>query len=262
MFVFIILRGLNSLKKGNEYINENNVVHVDSTLFNVFTLPAISGETKTALNEPNTVVLTRKAAIKYFGSFTVVGKTIETRENNGTLYKVTAVIEDVPTNSHFNFDFFFSMDNVNYPFGNYLSPNFQTYLLLKPGTDYRVIEKNFPQYLNKYVLPQAKEYMQINSMEEFTRSGNKLSYSLMPLTKIHLFSDLAPEFGVNGNIQYVHIFSAVALFILLIACINFVNLSTARSANRAKEVGIRKVLGTRQNSLIKQFLTESILTAF
>ncbi len=254
--------GSKMVKKGNEFINESKVCHADSTLFEVFTLPALYGDTKNALNEPNTVVITASTAKKYFGSTDVIGKTIETNENNSTLYKVTAVIKDIPRNSHFNFNFFFSMDNVEYGWGNFLSHNFQTYILLKPGTDPREFEKNFSQVIDKYILPQAKQFIQVNSMEDFKKSGNRLDYSLMPLKNIHLRSDRFPELGVNSSIQYVYIFSAVAIFILLIACINFMNLSTARSANRAKEVGIRKVLGTEKVSLIRQFLTESILMAF
>jgi putative ABC transport system permease protein len=252
--------GSKAIKKGDEYITELAVTHADSTLFRVFTLPALYGDTKNALNDPNTVVITESAAKKYFGSTDVVGRTIETNENNQTLYKVTAVIKDVPHNSHFNFDFFFSMDNVEYSFGNYLSHNFQTYLLLKPGADYREVEKMFPKYIQSYVLPQAKAAMQINSMEEFKQAGNSLEYTLMPLVKIHLYSDFFPELGVNGDIKYVYIFSVVAIFILLLACINFINLSTARSMNRAREVGIRKVLGTTRSKLIFQFLSESALT--
>lgn len=254
--------GSKLVKKGNEFINESRVCHADSTLFEVFTLPALVGDTKNALNEPNTVVITESTAKKYFGSTDVIGKTVETNENNSTLYKVTAVIKDIPRTSHFNFDFIFSMDNVEYGWGNFLSHNFQTYILLKPGTDPREFEKNFPQLVDKYILPQAKQFMEINSMEEFRKSGNRLDYSLTPLKDIHLRSDRFPELGVNSSIQYVYIFSAVAIFILLIACINFMNLSTARSANRAKEVGIRKVLGTEKVSLIRQFLTESTLMAF
>ena len=254
--------GSKMVKKGNEFINESKVCHADSTLFEVFTLPALYGDTKNALNEPNTVVITASTAKKYFGSTDVIGKTIETNENSSTLYKVTAVIKDIPRNSHFNFNFFFSMDNVEYGWGNFLSHNFQTYILLKPGTDPREFEKNFSQVIDKYILPQAKQFIQVNSMEDFKKSGNRLDYSLMPLKDIHLRSDRFPELGVNSSIQYVYIFSAVAIFILLIACINFMNLSTARSANRAKEVGIRKVLGTEKVSLIRQFLTESILMAF
>ena len=253
--------GSKLIKKGNEFINETRVAHADSTFFNVFTLPVIHGNVKTALNEPNTVVISRSTALKYFGTVNAVGKTIETDDNNKTLYKITAVIKDIPANSHFHFDFIFSMDNVDYDFGDYLSHNFQTYLVLKSGTDQKTFEKHFPQYIVKYILPQAREMMEIKSLEDFEKNGNKLEYTLMPLTKIHLYSDATAEIGVNGNIQYVYIFSAVALFVLLIACINFMNLSTARSASRAKEVGIRKVLGTEKRALVQQFLTESTLMA-
>jgi putative ABC transport system permease protein len=255
--------GSKLFKKGNQFINESRVVYADSTFFNVFTFPSISGDAKTALNEPNTVVLTESTAKKYFGGTeAAMGKMIECSDNGQTLYKVTAVIKDFPANSHFVFDLLLSMDNVDYQFGNYLSHNFHTYLLLKPGSDYKVLQSKFPQYIDKYILPQARQFMQINSMADFEKTGNKLVYSLMPLTDIHLYSARGVELGVNGNIQYVYIFGAVALFILLIACINFMNLSTARSSARAREVGIRKVLGTEKRSLIQQFLTESTLTSF
>ena len=246
------------IKKGNEYINEAKVAHVDSTFFDVFTLPAIEGNTKTALDEPNTVVLTKSAALKYFGTTDVVGKTIETNDNDHTFYKVTAVIKDIPENSHFHFDFLFSMKNVDYRWGQLTSHNFYTYLLLRPGTNYKAFEKHFAEYTEKYVLPDARQFMNINSMADFEKAGNKLVYSLIPLTKIHLYSDRSFELSSGGNIQYVYIFSAVALFILIIACINFMNLTTARSANRAKEVGIRKVLGTERKYLVGQFLFESV----
>lgn len=252
-------RGSKLIRKGSEFINENKVVHADSTLFNVFTLPAISGDTKTALNDPNTVVITESTAKKYFGTIDAVGKIVETNDHTSTLYKVTAVIKDIPHNSHFNYDFIFSMDNVDYQWGNYLSNNLQTYIVLKEGTNYKAFEKNFAQVIDKYIMPQAKQFMNISSIDDFKKAGNKLEYSLMPLTDIHLHSDRSPELGINGNIQYVYIFSAVALFVLLLGCVNFMNLSTARSGARAKEVGIRKALGTDKKALIGQFLTESIL---
>jgi putative ABC transport system permease protein len=249
--------GSKQIKKGDQFINEESVVHADSTLFSVFTLPAVQGNTRTALNEPNTVVITESAAKKYFENSNALGKIIEA---DGTPYKVTAVIKDLPRTSHFEADFIFSMDNVNYNWGNFLSHNHQTYILLKEGTDYKAFEKNFKQVINKYVVPQASQMMDIKSMDEFERAGNKLAYTLMPITDIHLHSDRVAELGTNGNIQYVYVFGAVALIVLLIACVNFMNLSTARSANRAREVGIRKVLGTGRGSLIRQFLLESILT--
>jgi putative ABC transport system permease protein len=259
---FYASQGPKLIKKGNEYINESAVTHADSTLFNVFTLPAIVGNTKTALNSPNTVVITKTAANRYFGSPELaIGKFLETDDNENTLYKVTSVIEDVPRNSQFHFDFFFSMANVDYDFGNYLSHNFHTYILLRKGVDYKVFNKNFIEIIKKYLLPQAAQFIQISSMEDFEASGNKLEYALIPLTDIHLYSSRAMELSPNGNIQYVYIFSAAALFILLIACINFMNLTTARSSGRAKEVGIRKVLGSEKKALIGQFLTESTLIA-
>ena len=260
---FYINNGPKLIKKGNEFINETRVAHVDSTLFNVFTLPAIVGNPKTALQEPNTVVITESVAKRYFGSaHDAINKTLETNDNGSTLYKVKAVIKDVPKNSHFDFEFFFSMANVNYHFGMYLNHNFHTYIVLSPGADYKAFNKNFKGFIDKYVLPQASQFMEVKSMEDFEKAGNKLEYSLMPLTDIHLKSSRQNELGVNGNIQYVYIFSAVAIFILLLACINFMNLTTARSSGRAKEVGIRKVLGTEKKSLVWQFLTESTLIAF
>ncbi|ULQ54380.1 ABC transporter permease [Flavihumibacter fluvii] len=254
--------GSKMIKKGNAFIQENNVAYADSTFFDVFTFPAVEGDTHTALNEPNTVVISATAAQKYFGTTHAIGKFVEINDDNHTLFKVTAVIKDMPLNSHFRYDFLFSMDNVDYGFGNYLSHNFVTYLLFKKGTDIKAFEKKFPAYVNKYILPQAQGMMQVKSMEEFEKMGNKLAYHLIPVTDIHLRSDRSAELSVNGNIQYVYIFSAVAIFILLIACVNFMNLSTARSANRSKEVGIRKVLGSEKNTLVRQFLAESTLVSF
>ena len=250
-------RGDVLIRKGNEFIDEGKVANVDSTFFKVFELPVIAGNTQTALIEPNTVVITESTAKKYFGSTNVIGKTIETKDSKNPFYKITAVIKDISRNAHFHFDFLFSMKNVDYQWGQLTSHNFYTYVRLRQGTDYKAFEKNFSQYIEKYVLPEAKKFMQINNMDEFEKAGNSLVYSMMPLTKIHLYSDRSFELSPGGNIQYVYIFSAVALFILLIACINFMNLTTARSANRAREVGIRKVLGTQRKFLVSQFLFES-----
>ncbi|GAB5398477.1 MAG: ABC transporter permease [Aureisphaera sp.] len=252
--------GAKLIKKGNEYIKEENVVHADSTLFNVFTLPSIVGNTQTALNEPNTVVVTKTVAQRYFGSAELaLGQMLDTDDDNRTLYEVTAVIEDIPQNSHFNYDFFFSMDNVDYDFGNFSSHNFYTYVVLRPGTDYKEFNKNFDEVIEKHMLPQIRQYVDIASIEEFEQKGNRLEYSLFPLTDIHLKSSRGVEIKPNGNIQYVYIFSTAALFILILACINFMNLTTARSTGRAREVGIRKVLGTNKKSLISQFLIESTI---
>ena len=249
------------IKKGDEFIDEFRVAHVDSTFFRVFDLPVVEGEPKTGLDEPNTVVITESVAKKYFNDVHAVGKTLEEKHGQSTRpYKVTAVIKDIPHNSHLNVEFFFSMKNVDYQWGQLTSHNFNTYLRLRNGTDYKAFQKNFVAYIDNYVLPEARAFMNINSMDEFRKAGNYLEYNLIPLTKIHLYSDYSFEMTPPGNIQYVYIFGAVALFILLIACINFINLSTARSASRAKEVGIRKTLGTERRTLITQFLVESTLT--
>lgn len=250
------------IKKGNEYIRESNVVNADSTLFDVFTLPVIAGNPQTALDKPNTVVISESTARKYFGSTDVLGKSLEVGVNDKVLYNITAVIRDMPQNSHFRFDMLFSMDNVQYNFGNFIGNNFHTYLVLKEGTDYKEFEKKLDDVIERYVLPQAKQFMQLSSISEFRKAGNRLAYSLIPLTDIHLRSDRSQELGINGNIQYVYIFSAVALFVLLLACINFMNLSTARSSNRAKEVGIRKVLGTSKLTLMGQFIAESSMVSY
>ncbi|MBS1509477.1 MAG: ABC transporter permease [Bacteroidetes bacterium] len=249
------------VKKGSDFISEPRVAYADSTFFRMFNLPAVEGDTKTALDEPNTVVINTTMAKKYFGDGNVMGKTLEIKADAGLEpYKITAVIKDIPGNSHMNFDMLFSMKNANYQWGQLTSHNFRTYIQLREGTDYKAFEKNFPAYIDKYVLPQVKQFMNIGTMADFNKAGNTLDYSLLPLTKIHLYSDFSFEITPPGNIRYVYIFSAVALFILLIACVNFINLSTARSAKRAKEVGIRKTLGTERKTLIAQFLAESVLT--
>jgi putative ABC transport system permease protein len=247
------------IRKGEVFITEPRIAYVDSTFFKVFSFPLLQGDPATALNDPNTCVISAAGAMKYFGTVDAVGKVVERTDK--TAFKVTAVMKDMPSNSHFRYDVLLSMDNVTYGFGNYLSHNFHTYLLLQNREGIINVEKAIPAYVNKYVLPQAKIFTGIKSMEEFEQAGNRLSYSFMPLEDIHLNSAFFPELGVNGNRQNVYIFSAVAFFILVIACINFMNLSTARSANRAKEVGIRKVLGTDRKILISQFLTESTLVS-
>ncbi len=251
--------GSKLLKKGTEYIKEGNLAHADSTFFKVFSLPLLNGNPATALKEPRSVVLSESSAEKYFGSADILGKSVETVQ--GVEYKVTGVMKNIPPNSHFNFDFIFSMDNDIYPFGNFISHNFHTYLLLREGVKPEEIEEKFDDYFDRYLQPVAKQVLNINSREEFEAAGNKLEYSLFPVTDIHLYSDRNLEIRPGGSIQYVKIFSAVALFILLIACINFMNLSTARSAGRAKEVGIRKVLGSARKQLITQFLSEAVLMA-
>ncbi|MDO6432908.1 ABC transporter permease [Flavitalea sp. BT771] len=260
---FVRFRGYGGMlvKKGQQNIQENRVTYTDSTLFSVFTLPMIQGDPGRALAEPRSVVITEKMALKYFNSTDVVGKYL-TVNDTGNL-KVTGVIRNIPEQSHFQFDFFISSRNSiqRWELDDWLSNNFNTYVLLKPGADARRLEARLPQIVDRYIGPRAQAVMNVN-LDQFQKSGNYLRYSLMPLTAIHLYSNKTAELAGNGSIQYVYIFSTIAVFILLIACINFMNLSTARSAGRAKEVGVRKVLGSTRQSLIRQFLMESMLVCF
>jgi len=248
------------IQKGNESIREDRIIYADSSLFDVFTFEMIAGDKKTALKEPHSLVITESTARKYFSSYDIIGKTVLV--NGNTNYKITGVIKDIPRQSHFNFDLFMPLCELEEVRNNsWLTTNFQTYLLLKPGTDFREFEKQLNRAMEQYQSPQFKTQLNMTK-DEFSKAGNYIKCSLIPLTDIHLHSNLANELGINGSIQYVYIFSAIAIFILLIACINFMNLSTARSANRAKEVGVRKVLGGLKNNLITQFLVESLVACF
>jgi putative ABC transport system permease protein len=249
--------GPSVIKKGDQNIKEDRIIFADSTLFFVFTLPMISGDPKTALTEPNAVVITKSMATKYFDKINPIGKVL--RFDNKNDYKVTGVIKDVPKNSHFNYDFFVSLSGSDESRNDiWPSFNFNTYFLLRKDVDPKLIIAKMQETTQKYMWPQVQQMMKVDA-EEFKRSGNYVNLSLIPLTDIHLHSDRIAELSANIDIQIVYIFSLVAVFILLIACINFMNLSTARSANRAKEVGVRKVLGTQRSNLVSQFLTESVL---
>jgi putative ABC transport system permease protein len=246
------------IEKGKETINEHNVAFADSSLFEVFTLPMIYGNPKNALCQPNSVVITESIAKKYFNTVQVLGKILTIDKTQ--LYKITGVIKDIPENSHIKRNIYMSMLNYEDSKRNvWVSNNYNTYLLLKQNVNPVQLKSRLREILKKYLQPELFQILGIKSMEDFEKSGNYMRFDLMPLTKIHLYSDKVAEIGTNSNIQYVYIFSAIALFILLIACVNFMNLSTARSVNRAKEVGVRKVLGTIRSHLMSQFLSESIL---
>jgi putative ABC transport system permease protein len=247
------------IRKGNQNIKEDKVIYADSSLFDVFTLPMIAGDPHTALVAPHTVVVTEKMAKKYFNSAAAaIGRDLVVNDSIG--YKVTGVIRDMPSQSHFNYDFFLPMSELedSRRSDQWLSFNYNTYVLLHEGADAKKLEAKLGGMVLKYVAPLIKSAVNLN-MDDFTRGGGYVRFSLTPLTAIHLHSNKSSELGANGSIQYVYIFSAIAAFILLIACVNFMNLSTARSSNRAKEVGVRKVLGSLRPQLVFQFIMESTL---
>ncbi len=247
------------IKYGNNSYKEKRVIFSDPTLFNVFTIPLLKGDPKTALKEPYTLVLSRKAAEKYFGKENPVGKIVKL--NNTDDYRVTGIFDRIPHNSHFHFDFIASLASLDESREQkWLSDNFNTYILLNQNADPKAMEAKFPGIIKKYMATQIEKLIG-KSMDKLKEKGGdiKILFYLQPLRDIHLHSDLMAELQPNSDIKYVYIFSAIAFFILVIAFINFMNLSTARSGTRAKEVGIRKVLGSVRCQLIGQFLTESMM---
>jgi putative ABC transport system permease protein len=247
------------VKRVDQNIKETRAIFADSSIFRVFTIPFVQGNPKEALREPFTMVLSRSAAEKYFPNEDPLNQTLILE--NKDAYKIIGVYKDMPTSSHFRFDMMMALvSNPYHKDVNWLSNNFTTYLKLGPAATKESLEAKFPQMVDKYCGPQAKAALGGDfTMEQFRASGNKIEYTLRPLTDIHLYSDMIAELGTNSDITYVYLFSAIALFILIIACINFMNLSTARSANRAKEVGVRKVMGSLRGHLVRQFLTESVI---
>lgn len=249
-----------SIKKGAQTIQDQHAVFTDSTFFKVFSIHMIEGDPNTALNEPNSIVIDETAAKRYFNSTDVLGKTLYV--DNSTNCKITGVIKDIPQQSHFHFSFLRPlMDTYRGNANEWLSNNDQSYILVKPGVTQATIQADVDKVVKKYVYAELQSLFHATP-EEMERQGNYFRFHLMPLTDIHLYSDKSYEFEANGNITYVYIFSLIAIFILLIACVNFMNLSTARSSNRAKEVGVRKVAGSLRSHLITQFLTESVLISF
>jgi putative ABC transport system permease protein len=240
-------------------IREEKILFADSSVFDVFTFPLLTGNPSAALTAPNTIVISESAARRHFANQNPVGQVLNL--DNKKDYTVTAVMKDMPENSHFRSDFFISMKSLDYTWGDFFSNNHNTYILLKKGADSKAFEGYFNQIIQKYVGPQMVKVMGA-TMEEFTKSGSYYKFDMIPLNDIHLKSKYINELGTNGDIQYVYIFSIVALFVLLIACINFMNLSTARSSKRAKEVGVRKVLGSERLQLMFQFFSECVLLSF
>ncbi len=247
------------VKSGEKSQVVKNFYYADSTFFDIFSVNFLRGEPKSALNRANTVVITEKMAKIFFGKEDPLGKSIKVG-NNQEDYEITGVVKAFPENSHFHFNMLGSLITMrDFADNNFwVSNNNYTYILLQKDFPVEKLQEKLPEMVEKYVGPQLQMFSNA-SFDEFLQSGNKYGYYLQPITDIHLFSDLQYEIEPGGSIKIVTIFSVIAFFLIVIAAINFMNLATAKSAGRAKEVGIRKVAGSYKSQLIIQFLIESFI---
>ncbi len=238
---------------------EKGIIYADASIFDVFTIPFVLGDPKTALVEPRTIVLTKDIAHKYFGNENPLGRSLKF-EDKGRDFKITGVIENCPSTSHFQYEMIASIISTRTAFDTgWGGHTYFTYIVLKDRNARPQLEAKLPDFCRRHW--GAHNYAQTGqTYDEYIKDGkNYYGFSLEPLSDIHLNSDVVDYLSVKGNKTYVVVFSMIALFILLIAAINFMNLSTARFAHRSKEVGVRKVLGSSHKQLVRQFLGESVL---
>ncbi|MEQ9415486.1 MAG: ABC transporter permease, partial [Cyclobacteriaceae bacterium] len=237
------------VKKDDNFFQEEQFYFADSTFFDVLTYPLLKGNPKTALTKPNSVVLTESMMKKYFGQEDPIGQTLLINGNKE--YTITGITKDAAENSYLNFDFIGSFSSLNASRNEiWWSANYQTFALLDKNADVKALE----QKTNDLV----KEAL----AAEITNPGDYVRYNWTNIQDIHLYSEASTEMEPVGNIQYVYLFAGIAFLILFIACINYINLATARAAFRAKEVGVRKVVGASKRQLISQFIGESVVITF
>ncbi len=256
-----VSQAVDFVKYGDNQFKETRMAFAEANFMKMFSIPLIEGNIDKALVEPNSIVISEAMANKYFGNEDPIGKSLAIGTQQ-TAYKVTGLFEKVPDNTHFHFDAFLSMStwHITNPTWSNLGP--YTYIELHQNADAKKLEAKFPQLVMKNVVPEIQKDMGV-SLAEAQKSIDTFRFLLQPLTDLHLYGDTKYEIEPGGDIQYIYIFSALAVFILLLACVNFTNLSTAQSAKRSKEVGIRKVLGSVKKQLVFQFLAEStLLTSF
>jgi putative ABC transport system permease protein len=249
-----------TIKYKEKSFKEDRIIYADSTVFDVFTIPLIKGNSKTALAAPHTITLSESMAKKYFGDEDPMGKLLKL--NNYEVYEITGVYKDIPLASHFHYDFIASIYTYGESYNNnWGSFNYVTYVLLKEGVNHKDFEKKLSLLVDNYISVVFSQFMKM-SWEKIQENGSWVNIKTQELTDIHLRSHSNEELSVNGDIMYVYIFIIIALFILFLACINFTNLSTAKAVARSKEVGMRKVFGIRSFTLVRNFLLESFIVVF
>lgn len=239
---------------GDKKFNETRHGATDEKFFNVFSFDLLMGDPSKALAEPNTAVLSESAAIKYFGNEDPIGKTFKMYEED---FVVAGLYKDMQPNSHFHFDMLFSIASFGEPTAGqeWWWNNYKTYVVLREGADTKLLEEKLTDIVKLYFHSSEEEYL------KNVNSGHYTTLPLQKLTDIHLKSHLLWEFEANGNESYVQFLSFIALFILVIAIVNYVNLSTANATGRALEIGIRKSVGSTRSALVRQFIVESVLTS-
>lgn len=248
------------VKYKDKQFKEEYFLWADSTIFDVFTIPLLVGDPNTVLLKPNSIVMTLETAEKYFGKKNPIGKMLTLHD--GSLYEVTGIAKRLPKNSHFQFDLLASFaGNQKSRDPEWYDTAVCTYLVLHDDYDWHDFNKKMPELSKKYVSPIIESAMGV-SYDKFIKSGNYFGFFIEPLLDIHLYSSVSNGLGKKGDINTVIIFCGIALLILIIASINFINLATARASIRANEVGIRKLVGSTKRQLISQFLAESIITSF
>jgi len=249
------------LKYEDKYFTEDHFLEADSTFFKFFSISMLQGDPEKALSEPYFVVLTKSTAEKIFGDEDPMNKMIRIG-NRDTDYKITGIIEDIPPNTHFNASGISSfMTNPRADEDEWLSNSFNTYVMLRPGIDPQRVNERFAPMIAKYVGPIITQFFGI-TMEEFFESGNKYNMFLQPLTDIHLDPSVEQDLKAANDPKYIWIFGSIAILIIIIAGVNFMNLSTAQAFRRAKEIGIKKVCGSTQGKLVWQFLLETFILSF
>lgn len=249
------------VKKEEDNFIIEDFAEVDSSFFELFSIPLLKGDVRNVLNEPNTMVLSESTAKKIFGNEDPINKLLKINTRNEP-YRITGVMSDFPERTHFNAEILTSfMTNRRSSDGEWLNNSFDTYILLKPNTNPQTVNDKFKGMIEKYIGPRVLELFG-TSIEEFYAGGNRYNFYLQPLTKIHLDPTVQHEVKPATDPKYLWIFGSIALLIIVIASINFMNLSTAQATKRAKEVGIKKATGSSRWNLISQFLTDSTLISF